>query len=291
MKKIIVYYCGKWAERLLTVERYKETAYFIDDDPPVEGTVSFLGEGSSKPVYKPDILDSEDPDNIIILISDNYHYGDAKKALEAKGLTENRHFFNGWKLSPNFYKLYYSDSSWQSNEENDRELINQNSYDDRSRIMASLIPEDVGSLLDIGCGACFLKQYLPDRIKYYGLDYCQREGADFVCDINNEAMPDIKVDMYYMAGLVYYVDDMDKFISGLTNAEYILFDYGGTERYLRLDGVPADPLVNARNNFVSPEEIFNILRKYGFTYEKGWWDPQNGKVGWHIYLFKKLKTD
>ena len=93
MKKIIVYYCGKWAERLLTVERYKETAYFIDDDPPVEGTVSFFGEGSSKPVYNPDILDSEDPDNIIILISDNYHYGDAKKALEAKGLTREQAFF------------------------------------------------------------------------------------------------------------------------------------------------------------------------------------------------------
>ena len=288
MKKIIIYYAGKWAENLLTIDRYKKVDYFIDEAAAAEGTVSFLGAGSEKPVFAPDILDNENPDDIVIIVSDNYGYNDAKKVLEGKGLTENVHFFNGWKLDPHFYKRYYSDSSWQENEESNSEIISQNWFDERSEIMASLIPEDTRSLMDIGCGVCFLRQHLPEHIKYYGLDYCERENVDFVCDMNNEPLPAVNVDMYYMAGLVYYIDDIERVISQMTGAKYILFDYGGIERYLRLDGVPEDPLVNARNNYASPEEIFNILRKYGFTYEKGYWNWKSGKIGWHIYLFKKI---
>ena len=288
MKKLIVYCAGKWAEKLLTIERYKEVAYFIETDPCDRKNTDFFGGAYSKPVYSPDILDHEDHDDVIIIISDNLKFAEAKEILISKGFTENIHFFNGWKLDFSFYKRYFGDSSWNNFEEADSNGVDQKSYRVRTGIMSSMIPADVTSVMDIGCGVCTLKSYLSPEIIYYGLDCTEREGAEFVCDINKEPLPDVRVDLYYLAGLVYYVDDLDKFISQLKKAKYILFDYGGTERYLRLDGVPDDPLINARNNFVSTDDLFRILRKNRFTYEDGLWDCQKGKIGWHFYLFKNM---
>ena len=151
----------------------------------------------------------------------------------------------------------------------------------------------IGNLLNVngthGCGDAFLKKYIDSGINYLGLDICPRENTAFVCDLNNEPLPQTHVDMYFMAGLLYYINDIDNLFSQMTNAKYILYDYGGTERYLRLDGVPHDPLINARNNFFSQEEIFNSLHKYGFNLENAYWDTDKGKIGWHIYLFKNSK--
>ncbi len=290
MKKMIVYCAGEWAQKLLTIERYKEIEYFIESEPGDRKFTDFFGEAYAKPIYSPDVLDKEDPNDIIIIISDNVKYAEAKSILESKGLVENKHFFNGWKLDFTYYKRYYGDNSWQNFEETDSVGVNQKSYGIRAKIMNKLIPNDVASVMDVGCGNCELKQYLSSDIRYYGLDFLARNGVDFVCDINNDMIPDIHVDLYYLAGLIYYADDPDRLISQFKNAKYILLDYGGTERYLRLDGVPDDPLVNARNNFISTDELFRILRKNGFIFEDGMWDYQNGKIGWHFYLFKNINT-
>ncbi|MCR4646386.1 MAG: hypothetical protein K5695_13435, partial [Oscillospiraceae bacterium] len=90
MKKLIVYYAGEWAERLLTVERYKEVAYFIEDAPQAENT-DFWGIGAAKPIYTPDVLQKEDPEEIVIIISDNVRCKDAKTVLEGMGFRENYH--------------------------------------------------------------------------------------------------------------------------------------------------------------------------------------------------------
>lgn len=286
-KKLVVFYPGKWAESLLTIERYKEISFFVTDDSDIDN-MSYECY-FDKRTFPASVLKTEDKDAVIILISDNYRYNHAKDVLEAMGFIENIHFFNAWKLDFRFYKEFYSDGSWQSHEKEDKTLISDSSYNKRSKIMASLIPKDVKSLMDVGCGDAFLKQYIPSDLKYFGLDVCPRKEASFVCDLNKESLPKIEVDMYYMAGLLYYINDLDNLFSQMTNAKYILYDYGGTERYLRLDGVPNDPLINARNNFYSQEYIFNTLHKYSFSMEHAYWDPNNGKIGWHIYLFKNSK--
>ncbi|MCR4647283.1 MAG: hypothetical protein K5695_18065, partial [Oscillospiraceae bacterium] len=166
--------------------------------------------------------------------------------------------------------------------------ITQARFNVRASLMAKMIPADVRSLMDIGCGVCDLKKYIPAEIRYYGLDVCKRDEETLVCDLNCEPLPDVPVDLYYMAGLIYYINEPEKLLSQMQNAKYILFDYGGIERYLRLDGVPGDPLIHARNNFVSPETLFQALRKNGFILENVHWDWQNYTIGWHMYLFKKI---
>ena len=34
MKKLVVFYAGEWAERLLTIARCKDIAYFVDEEKP-----------------------------------------------------------------------------------------------------------------------------------------------------------------------------------------------------------------------------------------------------------------
>ncbi len=286
MKKLVVCYAGIWAERLLTIERLKEVAYFIDDIDKkrcIYGNTCF-----EKKIYPMNKVLDEKKDDIIIIISDNKRYGAAKAVFEEFGLIENEHFFNGWTLDFSFYKTYYDNNSWINYEKQVENAINQENFNHRAEMMAKLIPNDVQSVLDIGCGVSDIKQYISKGIKYYGLDFCKRDSDTIICDFNKEKLPKIEVDMYYMAGLVYYIDDVEDFFSQLKKAKYILFDYGGIERYLRLDGVPGDPLVNARNNFISIDELFVILRKNGFVFENGKWDYKNGKIGWHMYLFKNI---
>ena len=286
MKKLIIYYPGIWAERLLTVERFKEVSYFITDDAAAVGRYAPLGSGSSKEVYLPEVLTEENKGEILILIADNVKYAAAKTVLEAMGFVANIDFFNGWKLNLNFYKQIELDSSWMEYEQrNDKSIANPN-YALRTELMIGMIPEDVRSVMDIGCGVSFLKKLLSPNVQYYGVDICKREHTSFICDLNSEPLPDVNVDLYYMAGLLYYINDVDRLFSQMTKAKYILFDYDGTERYLRLDGVPGDPLISARNNFVSIEDMFNMLHRHGFELEEAQWNPEIGQTQWHFYLFK-----
>ena len=45
-----------------------------------------------------------------------------------------------------------------------------------AEFMASMIPSNVKSIMDIGCGDKKLKKYLNQDIKYYGLDFVSRGG-------------------------------------------------------------------------------------------------------------------
>ncbi len=285
MKKLIVYYPGVWAERLLTIERFREVSYFIADTP-VSSKYAPLGSEYGKDVYPVEMLSKEKKEDILIVIADNSKYDFAKKRLEELGFQADEDFFNGWKLTLNFYKRMDSDSSWMEYEQKNDNSIADHSFERRTKIMFDMIPDGVSSVMDLGCGVSYLKDLLSPNVRYYGIDICERENTSFVLDLNKEPLPDVCVDLYYMAGLIYYIDNPDWFFSQMTGAKYILFDYGGIERYLRLDGVPGDKLISARNNFASPESLFNTLHRNGFVLEDAFWDVENGKIGWHIYLFK-----
>lgn len=288
MKKLIIYYPGKWAERLLTLERYKEVSYFVADEV-ADGMYAPLGDEYGKEVRLPAAMLQDKKDGVLIIVADNAKYSSAKKTLEAMGFKADVDFFNGWKLSLNFYKQLESDSSWLEYEQKNDRSIADRSFEQRTKLMYDMIPEDVRSVMDLGCGVSYLKDLLLPNVQYYGVDICERENTSFVLDLNKDPLPDVCVDLYYMAGLIYYIDDPDRFFAQMTKAKYILFDYGGIERYLRLDGVPNDPLIGARNNFNSPEDLFNLLHGHGFVLEKAYWDTEKGKIGWHIYLFKNAE--
>ena len=195
--------------------------------------------------------------------------------VEKYGLIENIHFFNGWKLDSNFYHEVYADKGWQEFEQSDTNALKRQrqGWKDRARAMSQLIPEDVKVLMDIGCGEELLKEFLCKDIKYYGLDYCERNKETIICDINKEKLPDIKVDLYYMAGIIDYVIDIPNFIKQLSRAKYVVMSKTRNERFIRLDDKVMDS--GYMNYGISSYYCSNLITdmfEIGFVCRKMQWN-------------------
>lgn len=266
MKKIIGCPAGEWALKLYTVDRFISLEYLLDEQEGEYGICGF-----PQRVHSYEYLRNEKIDDLIVIINDTRKYEEIKKKLEKYGLIENIHFFNGWK----FYHEVYADKGWQEFEQSDTNALKRQrqGWKDRARAMSQLIPEDVKVLMDIGCGEELLKEFLCKDIKYYGLDYCERNKETIICDINKEKLPDIKVDLYYMAGIIDYVIDIPNFIKQLSRAKYVVMSKTRNERFIRLDDKVMDS--GYMNYGISSYYCSNLITdmfEIGFVCRKMQWN-------------------
>lgn len=270
MKKIIGCPAGEWALKLYTVDRFISLEYLLDEQEGEYGICGF-----PQRVHSYEYLRNEKIDDLIVIINDTRKYEEIKKKLEKYGLIENIHFFNGWKLDSNFYHEVYADKGWQEFEQSDTNALKRQrqGWKDRARAMSQLIPEDVKVLMDIGSGEELLKEFLCKDIKYYGLDYCERNKETIICDINKEKLPDIKVDLYYMAGIIDYVIDIPNFIKQLSRAKYVVMSKTRNERFIRLDDKVMDS--GYMNYGISSYYCSNLITdmfEIGFVCRKMQWN-------------------
>lgn len=270
MKKIIGCPAGEWALKLYTVDRFISLEYLLDEQEGEYGICGF-----PQRVHSYEYLRNEKIDDLIVIINDTRKYEEIKKKPEKYGLIENIHFFNGWKLDSNFYHEVYADKGWQEFEQSDTNALKRQrqGWKDRARAMSQLIPEDVKVLMDIGCGEELLKEFLCKDIKYYGLDYCERNKETIICDINKEKLPDIKVDLYYMAGIIDYVIDIPNFIKQLSRAKYVVMSKTRNERFIRLDDKVMDS--GYMNYGISSYYCSNLITdmfEIGFVCRKMQWN-------------------
>lgn len=270
MKKIIGCPAGEWALKLYTVDRFISLEYLLDEQEGEYGICGF-----PQRVHSYEYLRNEKIDDLIVIINDTRKYEEIKKKLEKYGLIENIHFFNGWKLDSNSYHEVYADKGWQEFEQSDTNALKRQrqGWKDRARAMSQLIPEDVKVLMDIGCGEELLKEFLCKDIKYYGLDYCERNKETIICDINKEKLPDIKVDLYYMAGIIDYVIDIPNFIKQLSRAKYVVMSKTRNERFIRLDDKVMDS--GYMNYGISSYYCSNLITdmfEIGFVCRKMQWN-------------------
>ena len=130
----------------------------------------------------------------------------------------------------------YDDKNWIEFEEKDNNALARQraGWQRRARSLAQLIPCDVKSVMDIGCGECLLKEILSQNIKYYGVDYQKRTDDTIVCDINKNRLPQIDVDLYYIAGVIDYVEDVPQFIKQLNKAKYVILSKTRNERIYKI---------------------------------------------------------
>lgn len=270
MKKIIGCPAGEWALKLYTVDRFISLEYLLDEQEGEYGICGF-----PQRVHSYEYLRNEKIDDLIVIINDTRKYEEIKKKLEKYGLIENIHFFNGWKLDSNFYHEVYADKGLQEFEQSDTNALKRQrqGWKDRARAMSQLIPEDVKVLMDIGSGEELLKEFLCKDIKYYGLDYCERNKETIICDINKEKLPDIKVDLYYMAGIIDYVIDIPNFIKQLSRAKYVVMSKTRNERFIRLDDKVMDS--GYMNYGISSYYCSNLITdmfEIGFVCRKMQWN-------------------
>jgi hypothetical protein len=96
--------------------------------------------------------------------------------------------------------------------------------------MASLIPHNTKSIVDLGCGKMWLKEFVGADIKYYGVDYTYRDEHTFICDFNAQEYPNIQADCYFLSGIVEYIEDTPSFFQNIgqfTNT--IILSYCSTD--------------------------------------------------------------
>lgn len=289
MKKVIGCPAGEWALKLYTVDRFISLEYLLDEQ---EGEYGICGV--SKRVHSYEYLRNEKIDDLIVIINDTRKYEEIKKKLEKSGLIENIHFFNGWKLDSNFYHEVYADKGWQEFEQSDTNALKRQrqGWKDRARTMSLLIPDDVKTLMDIRCGEELLKEFLCKDIKYYGLDYCERNKETIICDINKEKLPDIKVDLYYMAGIIDYVTDIPNFIKQLSRAKYVVMSKTRNERFIRLDDkVMESGYMNYGTNSYYCSNLITDMFENGFVCRKMQWNYKQRDEYYFLFENYALKQN
>lgn len=289
MKKIIGCPAGEWALKLYTVDRFISLEYLLDEQEGEYGICGF-----PQRVHSYEYLRNEKIDDLIVIINDTRKYEEIKKKLEKYGLIENIHFFNGWKLDSNFYHEVYADKGWQEFEQSDTNALKRQrqGWKDRARTMSLLIPDDVKTLMDIGCGEELLKEFLCKDIKYYGLDYCERNKETIICDINKEKLPDIKVDLYYMAGIIDYVTDIPNFIKQLSRAKYVVMSKTRNERFIRLDDkVMESGYMNYGTNSYYCSNLITDMFENGFVCRKMQWNYKQRDEYYFLFENYALKQN
>jgi len=144
--------------------------------------------------------------------------------------------------------------------------------------------------MDLGCGNGRLKKYISSDMTYFGVDYVQRDENTIVCDLNQEPLPEMDVDVYYMAGLLCYIDDIERLFAQMRRGKYIIFSYSEELLYLRLDGVYKNiwtPILNKRDGYLTISMIINALRRSGFVVDEVVCDYEKR----YIYYFRAVRAD
>ena len=285
MKLQIACPAGMWAKKLFTLERFEKIDFFLDEK---EGEFKF--HGACKKIHNYEYLNQIDKESLVIIITDSKRYEAIKELLEKYGLQENKHFFNGWKLSHQFYDICYADQEWIEFEKDNRNALSDMhiGWENRSKRMAELIPTNVKSILDVGCGEGLIRQFLPNGIKYYGLDYIKRgEHVKYVCNLNEEWFPDIKVDLIFMAGVIEYLNNVKEFMEKVKGAKYILVSKRRTENFIRLDSAVLDNYMNYGKIEYYVNDLFNDMYETGYVCTKMEW-PWRERDEYYI-LFEKVE--
>jgi hypothetical protein len=127
---------------------------------------------------------------------------------------------------------------------------------ERIELMARNIVVEDSEVLDIGCGPMWLKDYLPDGVKYYGLDYKKRGRDCLVCDLNRDEYPNIDCPLFFISGCLEYIEDVDKFLNWIC---------GRTKKcilsYCAIDDFP-DAEMRLRRGWANSLSINSLVEKF-----------------------------
>lgn len=288
MKKIIVCDMGEWTKKLITLSRFESVDYFVDNK--IENSEMKIEScGIEKKVYPIKKLVEENPNEIVIIIGDSKLYFPYKKQLELLGFKENVHFFNGWKLTSEFYSKLFEDNTWEKIENSYNNIFDEDKvYEYRAKAIAKLIPKEVKSIMDLGCGNEILKKHVKN-VQYFGVDYKKRNENTIVCNLNQDPLPDMYVDMYCLIGVVYYLKNFKNLVYQMRKAKYVLLTYRGLEHYLRLDNRFDGIYSGGIENSIYTADLINIFSDINFMLVK-WvrgYPMENIICNEDIFIFKK----
>jgi len=133
-------------------------------------------------------------------------------------------------------------------------------WEERTERMAKYILPNQ-SVVDVGCGEMKLVRYLPAHCSYVGLDSQKRNEETVVCNFNNESIPEISSDVYFISGALEYAIDPESLIRQISQntKETIILSY------CLLEDFPHQTRKDLKwANALSKNDIIKVLKKNGF---------------------------
>lgn len=119
------------------------------------------------------------------------------------------------------------------------------------------------SILDLGCGLGWLKEFIFDTNIYFSSDLYSRDDQTIVCDLNKYQYPEIeKVDVVFISGVLEYINDWQWFFDKICSmCNKIILSYCTQELF---------PDIIYRKqlfwvNSLTLSEITNTLQDRGFA--------------------------
>ena len=176
---------------------WQEIEYFVDNDLNMIGT-TYLG----KPVYAPTKLLEEERGTFFVLIGSIVYHTELEFQLLDMGLKKDIDF--SWAISPptSFIEgggikkevpLLWKRIEWKDHETNKKNLYMAEKSEfpkKRYEVAARLIDmEKVETVIDIGSANECFKDYLPETVNYYPVDYVKHSIDTILVDLNKEKLP------------------------------------------------------------------------------------------------------
>ncbi len=96
--------------------------------------------------------------------------------------------------------------------------------------MSEFIPAG-SSVIDLGCGRMWLKQFLNGNT-YYGVDYTDRGEGTIICDFNQGEFPTEHADVAFVSGCLEYIENYKWFVNCIgQNSQSCVISYCTMERF------------------------------------------------------------
>jgi hypothetical protein len=130
------------------------------------------------------------------------------------------------RISTRLKSFLKKDINWQ-----DIEYFHEN-WKNRIEYMSEFIGSGT-SVMDLGCGKMWLKDYLPDRVKYIPVDYCKRSDETLMADFNKYQFPQVACDIMFISGCLEYINDPEWFLKQVTDhcKQKVILSYCLLETY------------------------------------------------------------
>ena len=196
-------------------------------------------------------------DGDIIFLGNIFRREDVMPILNSLGFYKDKNLFEAFDLSPELCRIRR-----QSVTDEDIKRKDYENDDIKLSIMARMIPADVKSICDVGCGKRRLKHLLPPGISYIGIDYIQTADDIMTLDLNHDSLPEIITDCIFACGILEFVDDIDKCLNDLikNKPKYVLLSYSPRE-YSRI----STPRSNVYHNCLYSCQIVSDICSKGYV--------------------------
>lgn len=121
------------------------------------------------------------------------------------------------------------------------------------------------SVMDLGSGKEWLREFLSPGIQYVAVDYCDRGTQNLVCDFNQHEFPQNKVDCAFISGCLEYIVDYSWFIKKVASAaKTVIVSYNTTELVPDL----SERKLLAWKNHLSERELTELFRAQQMQLQK-----------------------